>query len=242
VHIQSRVLRTVCFALVVLASVAGQPAFNRQPAVRVAVMAREPGGRGQRLARAVAERLRARGVDARAVAAPLAFSPNEEDAAARRAGATRVLALDLLVWESRQSHPAAPGPPQGAKRPELRVWNLAVSTVVQANEPHNELGPPGPTGAASEAQSLDQAPTLPPTSNGHPEAVVEELRGHAQLQLRRVDAERADVYANLGAGAMTTWRTDLDGGRRLEHRDQVWEALMGELADQAVERTGPGLR
>jgi hypothetical protein len=190
---------------------------------RVAVVVSDPGGRGDELAQAVTQRLRAEGWDAVAVAPPRGRIdlPREQDRLAKQVGATRVLALELR--SARRTRQTTGGNVQPSYPPSVRVWRFDVSNLQQAME---------------QDVRADPSPTLPPSATHRPRFVQEEERAETRLMWHRVGESGFDIDRQLGTAAMTGWREDVPATETREsvtRESQLRQRLFAEVAGQAAE-------
>ena len=230
--------RTRWLGLVLLAG-SILPSARVKASTRVAVMAHDPRGSGTALARGVAERLRARGVDAVAVAAPVDQVPKQEDVAARRAGASRVVVLDLRTQTDRKAFPGPnpnglrPGTPEHPYDPNFAAGPMLIGpTMAPAGKPEGAWGDP-----STENELYVYVPQLPYGAGERPtqERVIVQTETH--LVARAVGVSKPDVDETLSIGGMTSWRVDLarkGGDEREEKMQFLWNQVLGEVADRST--------
>jgi hypothetical protein len=202
-------------------------------------MAHDPRGSGTTLARGVAERLRARGVDAVAVAAPLDQVPTQEDVAARRAGASRLVVLDLRTKTDRKAFPGPnpnglrPGTPEHPYDPNFAAGPMLIGpTMAPAGKPEGAWGDP-----SEENYLYVYVPQLPYGAGERPTQQRVIVQTETHLVARAVGASKPDIDETLAVGAMTSWRVDLarKGSDEREQKMQfMWNALLGEVADRSA--------
>jgi len=205
---------------------------------RVAVMAHDPLGRGHLLARGVAERLRARGVDAVPVEAPFEQSPSREDVAARGVGASRLVVLDLRTQSNRKAflspnpNGLRPGTPEHPYDPNIAIGPFMVGhTMAPAGTPQGSFD------AFSEEDALYvRVPQLPYAAGQRPTEQRVMVQTETHLVARAVGSSQAEVDETLSIGAQTSWRKDLTGGTEVgeQKTHHMWNLVLGQIADRSV--------
>jgi hypothetical protein len=202
-------------------------------------MAHDPLGRGDLLARGVAERLRARGVDAVAVPAPIEQKPDRENAVALRAGASRLIVLDLRtqadrkIYKSRNTDVLRPGTPEHPYNPNIAAGPMLIGPTMAP------IGTPGGAwGWPSDEETLYVfVPQLPYGAVEPPTEQRVAVRTQTHIVERKIGALQVDVDQTVDMGAMTSWRKDLVSPAsqvREQKTQHMWNALLGEIADRSA--------
>jgi hypothetical protein len=233
-------MRRIRWLWVVLLSSSLLPSAKGRAAssARVAVMAHDPRGSGTTLARGVAERLRARGVDAVAVAAPLEQVPKQEDVAARQAGASRLVVLDLRTQTDRKAFPGPnpnglrPGTPEHPYDPNFAAGPMLIGpTMAPAGKPEGAWGDP-----SEENELYVYVPQLPYGAGERPTQQRVIVQTETHLVARAVGASKPEIDETLSIGGMTSWRVDLARGsnEREEKMQYLWNQVLGEVADRSA--------
>lgn len=214
------------------------PSAQVKAAARVAVMAHDPRGSGTYLARQVAERLRGRGVDAVAVAAPMEQQPKQEDVAARRAGASRLVVLDLRTQTEGKPFPGPnpnglrPGTPEHPYDPNFAAGPMLIGpTMAPAGRPEGSWGDP-----SDENALYVFVPQLPYGAGVRPTQQRVAVQTETHVVERAVGAPQPEVDETVTMGAMTSWRSDLAAGseEREQKTEHMWAALLGQVADRSA--------
>jgi hypothetical protein len=200
---------------------------------RVAVMVLDPEGHGTRLAEAVAAELARKGIDAVAVAPPAELTPEQEDEAARVAGAERIVALEVRTelnerdYTARNEDVLRPGTPEHPYDPNVRVGPFLMGPVMAP------IVPPD----ASQEEQVTLLPQLPYAAISPDVDTRVAVRSQAHVTARRVGEARPTVDTVIDQGAMTSYREDLQPRGSVDREvaiARMWKGLFQEIAQRTA--------